>query len=128
MRITGENSRTGTVFVSRTRDDIRAGIRCPILSEHWPQNNTLEYKTVEYWAIRLHETDVVRKYFNGDIVLNSGGWDTRTTRDRINGYIRRVGASVYTTFGDMWIQDSTGDHKVFKDGVTLNAEGKFKRR
>lgn len=37
-------------------------------------------------SLRLHSTDVVTWYRNGDIKLNTGGWNTVTTRDRINEY------------------------------------------
>jgi hypothetical protein len=37
-------------------------------------------------SIRLHGTAVVRFYPNGLVKLNSGGWRTSTTKDRINKY------------------------------------------
>ena len=37
-------------------------------------------------AIRLHNTDVVKINPNGTYTLNSGGWQTVTTKDRINQY------------------------------------------
>lgn len=50
-------------------------------------NNT--YAEIEYdnsVSIRLHGTAVVRFYPNGLVKLNSGGWQTSTTKDRINKY------------------------------------------
>lgn len=50
-------------------------------------NNT--YAEIEYdnsVSIRLHGTTVVRFYPNGLVKLNSGGWQTSTTKDRINKY------------------------------------------
>jgi hypothetical protein len=40
-------------------------------------------------AIRLHSTDVVKIHPNGLYTLNSGGWQTVTTKDRINQYSPR---------------------------------------
>lgn len=40
-------------------------------------------------AIRLHETDILRFYSNGDIWVNTGGWHTVTTRSRINEFLPR---------------------------------------
>ena len=37
-------------------------------------------------SIRLHGTDVLRFYPNGLVKLNSGGWRTTTTKQRINKY------------------------------------------
>jgi len=50
-------------------------------------NNT--YAEIEYdnsVSIRLHGTTVVRFYPSGIVKLNSGGWHTSTTKDRINKY------------------------------------------
>lgn len=50
-------------------------------------NNTYAY--IEYdgsVSIALHGTVVVRLFENGLVQLNSGGWRTSTTKDRINKY------------------------------------------
>ena len=50
-------------------------------------NNT--YAEIEHdksVSVRLHGTDVVRFYANGLVKLNSGGWRTHTTKQRINKY------------------------------------------
>ena len=50
-------------------------------------NNTFEviYKD-GCKAIRLHRTDVVTFRRDGGCVLNTDGWQTRTTKDRMNKY------------------------------------------
>jgi hypothetical protein len=50
-------------------------------------NNT--YAEIEHdrsISVSLHGTDVVRFYPNGLVKLNSGGWRTHTTKQRINKY------------------------------------------
>lgn len=50
-------------------------------------NNTTAY--IEYdgsVSVELHSTKVVVLYPNGLVKLNSGGWRTNTTKDRINKY------------------------------------------
>lgn len=37
-------------------------------------------------SITLHSTDVVRIHEDGTYTLRSGGWQTLTTKDRINQY------------------------------------------
>lgn len=37
-------------------------------------------------GIRLHSTYVVKIHEDGTYTLNSGGWQTNTTKDRINTY------------------------------------------
>jgi len=54
-------------------------------------NNTYEvYKTPkcqELEAIRLHDTNIITYLDNGKIRLNNGGWETNTTKERINRYL-----------------------------------------
>jgi len=38
-------------------------------------------------AVRLHATDVITFHEDGRIEVSTGGWDTVTTRDRINSYL-----------------------------------------
>lgn len=40
-------------------------------------------------ALRLHSTDILTFYPNGKIQVGTGGWDTVTTRDRLNRYLPR---------------------------------------
>ena len=44
-------------------------------------NNTYLIRENGHLAMRYHETNVVTWYPNGDIVLNSGGWHTSTTKE-----------------------------------------------
>jgi len=51
-------------------------------------NNTyLKRRADTEIAIMLHATDVVTYKQSGEVVLNSGGWHTVTTKDRISEYI-----------------------------------------
>lgn len=51
-------------------------------------NNTYAHRKEDgSIGIRLHNTDVVTFYPNGDFKLNSGGWHTMTTKDRINNFV-----------------------------------------
>lgn len=53
-------------------------------------NNTyVERRSEDRVAIRLHQTDVVEFTRSGLIFLNSGGWRTVTTKDRINSFLPR---------------------------------------
>ena len=68
-------------------------------------NNTYAY--IEYdgsVSIALHGTVVVRFFQNGLVQLNSGGWRTHTTKDRINQY-SPVG--VYQKKGEWFLRDGT---------------------
>lgn len=50
-------------------------------------------------AVRLHETDIVTFFADGDIDIYTGGWNTVTTKDRINGYSP---VRVYSEHGHMF--------------------------
>lgn len=63
-------------------------------------------------AIRLHNTDIITFKPNGDTVLNTGGWRTVTTKQRMcdNGFdVSQVNGIWYM-----------GDH-IFKDGITIKS-------
>ena len=76
-------------------------------------NNTYLIRRGENIAIRLHNTDIVIYYPNGKIVLNSGGWRTPTTKDRINSALRHE----YRISQDKGIWYIQG--KIFQDGLTI---------
>lgn len=86
----------------------------------------IDEKTI---AIRLYDTDVVVYRDNGVVELNSGGFRTATTKDRINGFspIRlRQEKSVWYVMG----QESTVlffDGIQFKDSKAINAKSEAKQ-
>jgi hypothetical protein len=43
-----------------------------------------------YYAVCLHNTSVVIYWANGDVTLNTGGWKTVTTRDRMRAFFPGV--------------------------------------
>lgn len=50
-------------------------------------NNTYAERRGDRIAIRLHSTDVVTFLPDGSIMLNTGGWYSVTTKDRMNSYL-----------------------------------------
>ncbi len=51
---------------------------------------------VEVIAVQLHATDVLSLFSDGRIRVNTGGWDTVTTRDRISRYLPKP----WTVYGE----------------------------
>lgn len=84
-------------------------------------NNTVEfYRGVER-AIRLHHTDIVVFRPNGDIVLNSNGWRTPTTKDRMNKFIWPWYIS---QSNKIWhISNDDGNQFVYADNMILHNDG-----
>jgi hypothetical protein len=82
-------------------------------------NNTLRIELDDGRTIyRLHNTDVVSFDGKGGVVLNSGGWRTPTTKDRINEYSP---VKVESKHG-IWM---VGD-VPFYDGIVVDSIGKVK--
>lgn len=73
-------------------------------------------------AIKYVDTDVALILSDNKIKLNSGGWHTKTTRDRINEYAENV--RVFTVYDKMFVQLANTERTYqFKDGMIINAEG-----
>lgn len=79
-------------------------------------------------AVMLHSTDVVTFHPDGSVTLDSGGWLTVTTKDRINRYIGDRGR-VYSKRGVWYVFTKDGgtfdwDGGVrFFDGIRVAADG-----
>ena len=86
-----------------------------IISSRIVANNTFGYWTedgVEHY--RLHNTDIVVIQPNLDIVLNSGGWKTNTTKERINRYLP-AGYGICQEKG-LWTVQYSEQHTTYYDG------------
>lgn len=73
-------------------------------------------------SIQLHNTDIVTYKANGDIVLNSGGWKTVTTKSRINEYLEKW---IITQHNSIWYLGHGWDSPeyLFEDGITIHPDG-----
>ena len=67
-------------------------------------------------AVKLHSTNVVELFSDSTYVLNSGGWRTATTKDRINGY----SPARISQVKNVWY---LRDGSLFYDGMTIDAYG-----
>jgi len=111
------NQLTGYAQAVRSANDWREfikGGRSKI--ERKVDNNTYVRLTDNGVAIKLHATDVVTILENGHQILNSGGWQTVTTKDRINSY---SSAGISQRNGIWYMNDSS----LFYDGMVINADG-----
>lgn len=103
-------------------------------------NNTWVERRDAGFAVRLHDTDVVTYYPDGSIRLDTGGWRTVTTKERINRFspfgissvkgvwtvFTGVGTAstrrVESRWGDYNITEY-GEQPLFSDGMTLVPDG-----
>jgi hypothetical protein len=70
-------------------------------------------------AVRLHATDVVLIHADGTYTLNSGGWRTVTTKERLNNYSP---ARVSQKKNVWYVHHSTGT-VAYQDGMKVNHDG-----
>ncbi len=78
-------------------------------------NNTRLMRRGDDYAVRLHETDVVTIHSDDTFTLNSGGWRTVTTKERIN---RHSPANVYSDRKTWLVAGS-----LFEDGMKVGCGG-----
>jgi len=83
-------------------------------------NTFLEYGNDNTIIIRLYATAIVRFFPDGAIQLSTGGWDTPTTRDRIDQSVE--GVYLHVEKGDLYF-NSNGTEYFFHDGVIIHADG-----
>ncbi len=85
-------------------------------------NNTyLERRGDDAIAVKLHATDIVTFHRDGRVTINSGGWQTVTTKDRLNNYSP---LRVYADKGVWYVSDGEKT-VVYEDGLTTDTEGRL---
>lgn len=84
-------------------------------------NNTYLERRGDDIALRLHDTDIVVYRANGDITLDSGGWRTYTTKDRMNTYGPFKWVS--QDKGVWYVCTSDAERYRYDDGITLHPDG-----
>jgi hypothetical protein len=75
---------------------------------------TIDQETV--YHIKLHSTHIITYFPNGEVELNSGGWRTSTTKNRMNEYAP-VGISQYR---GLWTVRYDGKDYPYADGMVIN--------
>lgn len=83
-------------------------------------NNTWAERRDDMIAIRLHSTDVATFAPDGTITLDSGGWLTATTKDRIHDALPG-GWRVWQERG-RWYVSGNGHTYAYADGMTVNPD------
>lgn len=111
----------------RTKAELLKGTE-NVKNSKFINNNTLN---IEYEngtkAIRLHNTDIVT-IKDGIYTLNSGGWRTRTTKERIADELIKIGRSLYQE-KSVWYVSGNCKNKdkktvVYFDEIQFNKDGK----
>lgn len=71
--------------------------------------------------IRLHNTDIITLNTLDQIILDSGGWLTVTTKDRMNRFNEGMGYCVFSEQGIWYVSFNAKDY-YFENGMILSLE------
>lgn len=107
----------------RTKKEMLESIEKKVKKTLFVANNTLYIEYLDGCkAIRLHNTDIITQKPNGNIVLNSGGFKTKTTRERLNRrqYPIVINCPRVYQKNHQWF---VGENSVFYNGITFNENG-----
>ena len=76
----------------------------------------------EGWRKVVYHSTCVIKWNQSEIVLDSGGWQTSTTKNRINQSSNQFNLGISLWQKDYaWFVSINGDEKIeFFDGMTIN--------
>lgn len=88
------------------------------------KRNTLKYGIrvgdfIEEY-LRYQDTDIIKWCANGNVVLDSGGWKTVTTKARFNEHLNFI--RVWQERG-VWYVTYNGTRYEYYDGMTITPEG-----
>lgn len=93
---------------------------CDYVTKKKVANNTVEWTDAAgNTYLRLHETDIITRKKNGDVILSSGGWKTNLTKERLNENGYRI-----SSYKKQWVLPIGGKEYVFEDGITIHADGR----
>lgn len=122
----------------KTKREIMAGVDCE--KSRLIDNNTVEYYRADgSKVIRLHLTDIITFNPDGSCTLDSGGWQTVTTKDRMNKY-GPLGLHVLQEKSVWYVYDTIANSKYsttyakdarenwipYADGITIHPDGSVK--
>ena len=81
-------------------------------------NTYLERLDAETIGVRLHRTYVVRFNVNGTLSLDSGGWQTVTTKERMNRYLP-AGFRLYQQDYQWFVSSPNERDFLYEDGLVI---------
>ena len=105
-----------------------AKIDAPITQAKQPARNTLDYvDAAGVRHIRLHDTDILTFRPDGSFTIRTGGFNTRTTRARLNEFLP-AGWRVFADRGSIHLMHGRWDVPnrsvvVFRETVTVTKSG-----
>lgn len=109
------------LYTGYQNPDVRAG---RIMPRRKVGNNTwLERLNDDEIGLRLHNTYVLRAHKNGAVTAHTGGWNTVTTRARLNEYAP-PGVRFYSDRGRLMVS-KLGRSIPFQEGMNVDEDKPF---
>lgn len=68
--------------------------------------------------IKLHNTDIIELNTLDQVILNTGGWYTPTTKARMNDYTRGLGINIWQQAGSWYLTYGDSEYH-FEDGMVI---------
>lgn len=105
----------------RNKADLLSQVEKPVKKSRLIARSTLRINYEDgSEAIRYHDTDVVTFHPNGNVELDSGGFRTATTKNRINEH---TNLNLYQEAGIWYIGMRGNTPETFYDGITFDSKG-----
>jgi hypothetical protein len=110
----------------RTKADIMSGVKEDVISSKFVMSNTIEYFTPDgRRVIRYHDTDILTFYPDGSVKLLHDGWDTRTTKDRMNALLGKD-FYIFQERKKWYVVTRNKGTIPYEDGMILNKRPKWR--
>ncbi len=86
-------------------------------------NNTIVHRLDgDTVAIKYHNTNILKINQENIVTLSTGGWETTTTKDRLNQFLSCRGFGIFQKKGTWYIRGN--DETVpYEDGMRITADG-----
>lgn len=73
------------------------------------------------FALRHHDTYIVKAYLDGRVILNNGGWQSATTKKFMNKYaLNHLRMYLYQSDFTWYIQDFSRIEHSYHNGMNVN--------
>ena len=70
-------------------------------------------------CLKLHRTVIARIQWDGKLWLNTDGWTSVTTKERLNGVLNKLNLVIKQKQGRWRVYDLKGDSVPFIDGMEI---------
>lgn len=88
-------------------------------------NNTIAHRLDDNTvAIKYHRTNILKINQDNTVTISTGGWETTTTKDRLNQFLSCRGFGIYQKKGVWYIKERGDDEAVpYEDGMRITPDG-----